>query len=116
MRLPLASLAVIVAALTAAAAAPAAPARCASSFTTGGHRWIVVSQLSCAQAMPIARRLPTAPVIRRVTRAGVTVLQLRGPSGWTCATATSTRDRGAACAKNGSSGVTGVTVTVVRSD
>jgi hypothetical protein len=113
MRLALAFVAVIAAALAAAAAAPAAPSACASSFTAGGHRWVVISQLGCARAMPIARRLPSAPVSGRFTRSGVTVLRLRGPAGWTCATATSTRERGAACAKNGSPGVT---VTVVRAD
>ena len=52
--------------------------------------------------------LPTAAIIGRVTVRGLTVLKLRGPAGWTCATATSTRNKGAGCARNGAS------VTIVR--
>jgi hypothetical protein len=92
----------------AASGAPAAASKCSSTFTSGGHRWIVVSSLSCAQALPIARALPTAAVIGRVTVRGLTVLKLRGPAGWTCATATSTRNKGAGCARSGAS------VTIVR--
>ncbi len=100
--------AAIVAAAFAAGGAPAVASKCSSTFTSGGHRWIVVSSLSCAQALPIARALPTAAVIGRVTVRGLTVLKLRGPAGWTCATATSTRNKGAGCARNGAS------VTIVR--
>ena len=94
------------------AAAPAASTKCSSSFTAGGHQWIVVSTLSCAAALPIARRLPTARVIRRVTTGGVTVLKLQGPAGWTCATSTSSRNRGASCIRTNSGGA--VNVTIVR--
>jgi hypothetical protein len=99
-------------AAVAAAAAPAASTKCSSTFTVSGHRWIVVSTLSCAQALPIARRLPTARVIRRITTGGVTVLKLEGPAGWTCATSTSSRNRGASCIRTNSGGA--VNVTIVR--
>ena len=100
--------ATLVAAAFAAGGAPAAASKCSSTFTAGGHQWIVVSTLSCARALPIARALPNAAVIGRVTVRGVTVLKLRGPAGWTCATATSTRNKGAGCVRNGAS------VTIVR--
>lgn len=93
----------IVSASVLVAAVPAAPAtnRCSARFTLRGHTYIVISQtVSCARALPIARGLVTAPTIGRVTVGGNTILKLRPPApGWTCATATSTRGRGAACKK-----------------
>ncbi len=111
MRLAVLAAALILAAV-AVSVAPAASAKCSSSFTAGGHQWIVVSTLNCAAELPIARRLPTARVIRRVTTGGVTVLKLQGPAGWTCATSTSSRNRGASCIRNTSGGA--VNVTIVR--
>jgi hypothetical protein len=112
MRLAVVAVVSILAVCAAASAAPAASAKCSTTLTVAGHRWIVVSSLSCAAALPIARRLPTARVIRRVTSGGVTVLKLEGPAGWTCATSTTTRNRGASCVRNNSAGA--VQVTIVR--
>jgi hypothetical protein len=93
----------IVSASVLVAAAPAAPAtsRCSTQFTLRGHTYLAISAtLSCSQALPIARGLVTARTIGRVTVGGTTVLKLRPPvPGWICATASTTRDRGAACKK-----------------
>jgi hypothetical protein len=94
----------IVSASLLVAAAPAAPAtsRCSTTFTLRGHTYLAISQtLSCSQALPIARGLVTAPTIGHVTVGGTTVLKLRPPAGgWVCATASTTRARGAACKRD----------------
>ena len=91
------------------AVAPASPAasRCGSTVSGGGHTWIVASNLSCAQALPVARVLAGAHVIGHVTRNGISITLLSGPRGWTCATSSA---RGRACSRGRTDTVTMVLI------
>ncbi len=103
---------VVVAALAAVfavAVTPASPAasRCGTTVSGGGHRWIVASNLSCAQALPVARVLAGAHVTGHVTRHGVHITLLSGPHGWTCVASSA---RGRACSRGTADTVTMVLI------
>jgi hypothetical protein len=79
-------------------AAPASAASCGTRITVGGHTWIVAATVSCGVALPVARKLATAPVTGHVVRRGVRITTLKSPRGSTCAT-TASNPRGRACSR-----------------
>jgi hypothetical protein len=66
-----------------------------------GAQFIVVAKnTTCGDALPIARSLVGAPTTRYITRAGARIAVLRSPrTGWTCASSTPIRAKGAGCKK-----------------
>jgi hypothetical protein len=102
MRLAVTSLLCAALAAVAASAAPAATtASCSQALRYRGAQYIVIGTgVGCRQAISMTKALIVAPVIGRRTVNGLRLLILRSPrAGWTCATTSPIRSKGAGCAK-----------------
>lgn len=101
IRLSLASVLALGVLLAAAATAGArTTAGCQTTFTKGAGRYIVSSSnVPCRTAVPMMKALVSARTIGSVQQGPIRLLKLQGPAGWTCATSSPIRERGAGCRK-----------------
>ncbi len=105
LRVALVGLLSIAAATLPGGASAAAKVICSATFTLGGEQYIVIGKnTACTEAMPIARALVAAPTTRYVMRGSVRIAVLLPPrAGWTCASSTPIRSKGAGCRRGSQS-------------